>query len=230
MSQIRCIALEDEAPALEILKNYLSHFEDFRLLESFVSPFEAQKYLLNSSVDLIFLDIQLPGLNGLEFLRTLKDPPLVIITSAYSEHGVEAYEQEVFDYLLKPYSLERFAKALNRVREQGASSPGSAAKEFILLRVDRQNRKVDLDKIRYVESQKEYVELDLEDEKLLSKIGITELSDQLPDDRFIRIHRSFIVNKDFIKGMASNHVDLGDQQIPIGRLYKKQVQEDWKGT
>ena len=228
MSQIRCIALEDEAPALEILKNYLSHFEDFQLLESFISPFEAQKYLLNNSIDLIFLDIQLPGLNGLEFLRTLKDPPLVIITSAYSEHGVEAYEQQVFDYLLKPYSLERFSKVLNRVREQGTPDLVSMAKEFILLRVDRQDRKVDLDKIRFVESQKEYVELDLEDEKLLSKIGITELSDQLPDDRFIRVHRSFIVNKDFIKGMASNHVDLGDQQIPIGRLYKKQVQEDWK--
>ncbi len=220
--------LEDEAPALEILQNYLGHFEDLELLSHFTSPFKAQAYLAENEVDLLFLDIQLPGLNGLDFLRTLSNPPLVVITSAYSEHGVEAYEEEVFDYLLKPYSLERFSKVINRVREELLEENSVIRdSEYLIFRVERKDKKVTVEDILYAESQKEYVKVVTRDEEFLTKMSTGELAGLLPKDGFLRVHRSFLVNRKTIRAFGANSIDIGMREIPLGRLFKREAYEKW---
>ncbi len=225
--KIKCLVVEDEAPAVQILRSYLDHFRDLELSEHFTNGFDAQDYLLKNRIDLLFLDIQLPGISGLEFLRTLKDPPLIIITSAYSEHGVEAYDLEVFDYLLKPYSLERFSKAIIRVKEKMAGAERPDVSQEFLIKVGRTERKIDLEDLVYVESQKEYVILHMKEEEMKTRIGISELVDQLPNN-FLRIHRSFLINADFIRSFGSNSVEIGSIKLPLGRLYKNEAHIKWK--
>jgi two-component system, LytTR family, response regulator len=231
--EISCILVEDEAPAAEILKSYLENFHDFHFSGYFVNAFDAQEFLGHNPVDLAFLDIQLPGLTGLEFLKSLQNPPLIVITSAYSEHGVEAYDLQVFDYLLKPYSLERFAKTVNRVRGHLNSNTENRTAGFddsLIFRVDRKDKKLRAEEILLVESQKEYVKIVTGEEAFLTKMGIAELRDKLPDSMFLRVHRSFLVNRKAIRAFGPSSIDLGFVQVPVGRLYRKEAYSKWKDS
>ncbi|GAB5418941.1 MAG: LytTR family DNA-binding domain-containing protein [Crocinitomicaceae bacterium] len=220
MKSYSCVIIEDEFPAIEILKGYLSNFENWTILAIFKDPLEAMQFLQKNSVDAIFLDIQLPKLNGLELLESIKKPPLVIITSAYQEHAVKAFELVVFDYLLKPYSFSRFVQTINRIHEKTSET---SPKPFISVRENRNNVRINLDEISYIESQREYI-LILHGEAITkTKIPIARIQEMLPEKDFVRIHRSFIVSIDKITQFNQNQIDLQGRSLPIGRMYKSET-------
>jgi DNA-binding LytR/AlgR family response regulator len=223
---IQCIVIEDEMPARELLRTYLSELPDWQLVADFGNALDAMAFLARHRVDVIFLDIQLPKLSGIGFLRALEHPPLIVITTAYSEHAVEAFELTVFDYLLKPYPFERFLKTANRIHSQlrGPAKEDSKPEEAMLLvRAERRNIKLPIADILYVESQKEYVRIVCTARALHARMSITKIEALLAAHDFLRVHRSFLVATARIEGYSATEVTIGKQVIPIGRLYQRDV-------
>lgn len=229
-----CYIIDDEPIAIEIIESYLQRLEGFAVAGTFTNPVKAFEALQQRRVDLIFLDIQMPGLSGLEFLRSLRDKPEVILTTAYREFALEGFELDAADYLLKPVSFDRFLKAIGkfhtRVRPVGApeasqahSSEGEAPHIFV--RADRKNVKIWLDDILYVESLKDYVRIATPQGKITTKETITHFEEVLPGERFLRVHRSFIVAKDKITAHSNDGLDIGKTPIPVGRMYKLAVEK-----
>lgn len=227
MKKIECIIIEDEFPASELLKGYLNEFPNWELKASFDNAIDAIGYLSTNSVDVIFVDIKLPKLSGISFIKTLENPPIIIITTAYSEHAIEAYELVVFDYLLKPYSFERFVKTINRINTQLANGatiePPIEESKFIVVKENRSQVKLFFDEICYLESQKEYVQIVCENRTVKTKTGISKMTEILPEDLFIRIHRSFIVKKEKVESFSKKSISIKGQSLPIGRFYQKEV-------
>jgi len=227
MSLIHCLIIDDEPPALKILQKYIDSVSQLKLVGKCENAFQAMGYLQNYQIDLLFLDIKMPKLTGTAFVKTLKHPPKVIFTTAYSEYAVEAFELDVVDYLLKPFSFERFMKAVNKVifREQGdrdlsEDSSIQNSPEFIYLRADRKMIKIFLDDIIYAESLKDYIRIHRTgNTPLIVKQTISNFEEMLPDHLFIRIHRSFIVSLFKITAYTQHDVEIGDIEIPIGRVY-----------
>jgi len=227
VKSINCIALEDEAPAIGLLQNYLGHFPEFCLTAHFVNAFEARSFLRKEQVDVIFLDIQLPGISGMDFLKLLENPPLVVITSAYDEHAIEAFGLEVFDYLLKPYSLARFTKTIDRIERRFARSEEKSTK-IIKVQEGREIRKLDLEKVTYIESQREYMLFYLDDGgNIKTRMTMQEGEALFPSEHLIRIHRSFLVPKTKIKAVSRTEVILESTTLPIGRSYREKVRSLW---
>ena len=228
MKNLECIIIEDEFPAREILKGYLNEIPNWTVKSTFDNAIDAISYLSLNEVDVIFVDIKLPRLSGISFIKTLEKPPIIVITTAYSEHAIEAFELVVFDYLLKPYSFERFVKTVNRINIERAKSTQSAPElnesDFIIVKENRNRVKVQLKEIYYLESQKEYVNIICEDKVIKTKMGITKMTDVLPNKRFIRVHRSFIVNLDKVDSFSKKKIAISDQLLPVGRYYQKEVQ------
>jgi len=227
MKNIECIIIEDEFPASEILKSYLSEIPNWDLKTSFDNAIDAISYLSANKVDVIFVDIKLPKLSGISFIKTLDKPPIIVITTAFSEHAIEAFELVVFDYLLKPYSFERFVKTINRINTKLVNSekiePQKEESKFIIVKENRNNIKLFFDEIYYLESQKEYVKIVCENRAVKTKTGITKMTEVLPGDMFIRIHRSFIVKKDRVDSFSKKKISIKNQLLPIGRFYQKEV-------
>lgn len=217
MKTYRCVIIEDEFPATELLKGYLSNFENWCIDGVFADPIEALTFLSKNMIDVLFLDIQLPKLNGLELLHSLNAAPLVIITSAYPEHAVKAFELTVFDYLLKPYSLSRFVQTINRVH---ALESETREKPFVTVRENRNSVKIYLDDIFYIESQREYIVIVHNDVITRTKIPIARFYEMLPEESFVRTHRSFIIALDKISQYNQKQLIIREKEIPIGRLYK----------
>lgn len=224
MSEIKCIIIEDEPLAVKILSDYISQIPFLNLLGSFKDAILASEYLRNNTVDLIFLDIHLPKLKGMNFLRTLKNPPSVIVTTAYHQYAVEGFALNVTDYLLKPFDFERFLTAVNKVKDvhffAKNSLKAAGDKPFIILNVQKRKVKILFSDILYIESQKEYVKIVTLKKVFLSKISTKEIESILPPDLFKRIHRSFIVALDKIESYSSETVEINGVSIPIGRDYK----------
>ncbi|HEX2899784.1 MAG TPA: response regulator [Bacteroidia bacterium] len=223
---IQCIVIEDEMPARELLKSYLAELTDWNLVADFDNAIDAISFLSRHPVDVIFLDIQLPKLSGISFIRALEHPPLIVITTAYSDHAVEAFELTVFDYLLKPYPFERFLRTINRINVhlQGAEKDEPMAESgHILLRVDRRNLKVAIAEILFVESQKEYVRIVCTTRELRTRVSITSIEAMLAGAHFLRTHRSFLVAVDKVEAFSGTDVTIGKHVIPIGRLYQRDV-------
>lgn len=226
----KCVLIEDEQPAIEILKTYLINYPEFDLRASFGNAFQAQDYLREHAIDLLFLDLNLPGINGLDFLKSLKNPPLVIITSAYDEYANEAFDLEVFDYLLKPYSLSRFNRSIARIKNQfSASETKLTATAYIHLKSGTQQHKVKIDEIDYIESQREFLLFFREGKEVIkSRMTMQEAMNLLKDQGFIQIHRSFLVNLNRVKITRSNEIHIKSKVLPIGRSYKTAVIEAWQ--
>lgn len=225
---VKCIIIEDEVPARELLGSYLAEVKGWSLVAAFGNAMDAMAFLSQHTVDVIFLDIQLPKLSGISFLRALAQPPLVVITSAYSEHAVEAFELTVFDYLLKPYPFERFLKTVNRINlhlQGGAKEVRGSEEASILVRVDRRNVKLAVASILFVESQKEYVRIVCADTELRTRMGIAKVEELLAPFDFLRVHRSFLVAVDKVGAFSGTDLTVGKQVLPIGRLYQKEVRE-----
>lgn len=216
------IAIDDEPIALDIVASHASKVPFLDLRGSFNNAFEAIAYLQQNKVDLIFLDIKMPDISGIEFLKALSKPPMVIFTTAYSEHAVQSFELDAVDYLLKPFSLSRFLKACNKAKElldlrTKAPQPQS---EFIFVKDGYEQVKVFLKDIRYIEASGNYTQFHLGENRLISsRITINELTDILPASQFLRTHRAFIIAKDKISKYDRSQVWIGENIIPIGSTY-----------
>lgn len=228
MSKIKCIIVEDEPLAVKVLADYISQVPFLDLKGSFKDAILATEFLRVNSVDLIFLDIHLPKLKGMAFLKTLTDPPAVIITTAYHQYAVEGFNLSVTDYLLKPIEFERFLVAVNKVRstqdEQKEKPVEGRDKDFIFLNVQKKKVKISFSEIIYIESQREYIKIVTPKKEYLSKMSTHEIESMLPSNLFKRIHRSFIVSVDKIESYTAEAVEVSGISIPIGRGYKDVIE------
>lgn len=224
---IKCIIIEDELPAIEILKSYLAEIPDWTVAAEFTNAVDALSYLSRNSVDVIFLDIQLPKLSGISFIRSLENPPLIVITTAYSEHAVEAFELTVFDYLLKPFPFERFLKAIHRINGhlQSKQEEEPSKESYILVRENRENIKLAISDILFVESQKEYVQFQCDNRSIKTRMSMSKVEEILAGHDFLRVHRSFLIAMDKVDAFSRKQVTIAGQTIPIGRYYQQEVRK-----
>jgi DNA-binding LytR/AlgR family response regulator len=226
---MKCIIVDDEPLAIEILESYVSKVEQLMLAGSFRNAVSAFTFLQQHPVDLIFLDIQMPKLSGIDFLKTLKNPPKVIFTTAFRDYALEGFDLEVADYLLKPIPFERFLKAVAKVLHQPAGvamqqpSKPENSDNYVFFKVDKKMIKTKMTDILYIESIKDYVKVRTVDKEIVTQQKISYLEESLPREQFIRIHRSFIVNREKIDAYSATDVEIGKFHIPIGRNYKNDV-------
>jgi DNA-binding LytR/AlgR family response regulator len=226
---IKCIIVDDEPLAIEIVESYVQKVEQLQLVSTFRNAVSAFTFLQQHSVDLIFLDIQMPKLSGIDFLKTLKHPPKVIFTTAFREYAIEGFELEIVDYLLKPIPFDRFLKAVAKVLHQPSPSPGTPVKQevisdnYVYFKVDKKMIKTKMAEVLYIESIKDYVKVITSGKEIVTQQKISYLEESLPRAQFLRIHRSFIVNLEKIDAYSATDVEIGKHNIPIGRNYKNDV-------
>ena len=232
--KISCLAVDDEPPALDILRKYISSVQSLELVGTCSDAVEALNSIRQRSVDLIFLDIQMPQILGTDFLRTLKKPPKVIFTTAFRKFAIEGFELDAVDYLLKPISFERFLKAVNKVMDASLNGTLSIENEpqlktstdnCIYFRSDRKMIKVTFADILYIESLKDYIKVVTASGTVITKQSISSVEESLPKDMFIRIHRSFIVALSKIESYSNELVWLGKAELPISRMYRHEVEK-----
>ena len=226
---IKYIIIDDETASHDIIKDYAGSLAYLSYQRSCYNAFEAIEYVNKNAVDLIFLDINMPKLSGLDFLRTLSNPPRVIITTAYKDYALEGYELNVDDYLLKPFSFPRFVKAVNKVFETISNKPGASSNievdddSKIFVKEDKKYFQIHLDEILYIEAYGNYVKINMQERTIVSHQTLTSLSHSLPENKFIRTHKSFIVSKNKIESIEGNRIKIQTQIIPIGKMYKHNV-------
>jgi DNA-binding LytR/AlgR family response regulator len=228
MLKYSCLIVEDEPLAVEILTDYIKQVPFLELAFVCNDAISALEVLQQKKIDLIFLDIHLPKLKGLEFLESLSNPPQVIITSAYPDYALQAFDVNVTDYLLKPIRFTRFLKAVNKLNQTSQNLPvagpaGPAERTSLFFNVGKKKVKLYLDEILYIESLREYVRIYTKDQNILTKFLLHEIEELLARNNFIRVHRSFIVAKDKITAFTAVDVEIDGKQIPIGRTYKELV-------
>jgi DNA-binding LytR/AlgR family response regulator len=235
--KLRCLIVDDEPLALDVLETYIERLDNLELVGKCKNAIEAYNKLQSDKVDLLFLDIQMPKLTGIDFLKSVSQRPKVIFTTAYREYAIEGYELDAIDYLLKPISFERFLKAVNKVVQpsQRSSAPVDTTSEvaslgnvtaqepFIYLKADKKMVKVPLKDILYIESLKDYIRVKTITKEVISYQKISYLEEKLPEEKFLRIHRSFIIAMDRIEAFSAVHVEVGGHEIPIGRNYKNET-------
>ena len=223
----RCVIIDDEPIAIRVIRNHLSAFENFEVVAECNNALEAMPVLLKEKVDLLFCDIQMPQITGVDFVRSLARPPKVIFTTAYRDYAVDAFELNVIDYLVKPVSFERFTKAINHFldwevnqSEAPERSEQDKTREFIFLKADKKHFKVNLDDILYFESLGDYVIVFTTDNKIVTKERISYLAENLPQNQFLQIHRSYIVSISKIESVGPGFVEINKKKLPVGRNYK----------
>jgi len=226
---MKCIIVDDEPLAIEVIESYVERIESLEVVGKFRNAVKAFDFIqTGEQVDLIFLDIQMPKLTGIEFLKTLQNPPKVIFTTAYREYALDGFELEALDYLLKPISFDRFmkavSKALNHSKEVEISTSHDGD-EFIFFKCDKKMIRISLKDILYIESIKDYVKIKTAEKEVVTHQKISVLETKLPANHFIRIHRSFIVNIPRIESYSASEVELNNESIPVGRNYKVGVME-----
>ncbi len=229
MSKIKCIIVEDEPLAVKILSDYISQVPYLEIAGKFKDAILAADFLRDHKVDLIFLDIHLPKLKGMAFLKTLANQPAVIVTTAYHQYAVEGFELNVTDYLLKPFEFERFLVAVNKVKSipkyERTLDESTEKKDFIFLNVNKKKVKILFPEIVYVESQREYVKIVTTKKTYISKMSTKEIESILPSNLFKRIHRSFIISVDKIESYNAETVEVNGISVPVGRGYKSVLEE-----
>lgn len=228
MKPIRCLLVDDEPPSLEILRTYISNTPGLQIEGECHHAVAAFEFLQTHTVDLILLDMNMPRMTGMDFLKALKNPPKVIITTAHRDFAVDGYEHGAVDYLLKPFSLDRFWKAIQRLQPTSSEPITSSAENHttersIYVRADRKMMKIPVGEIIYIESLKDYVKIVCQNRQIITKQTITAIEDMLPDKDFIRVHRSFIASKRKVDSYTPSSIFLGKFEIPIGPLYRQQV-------
>ncbi|MVM30863.1 response regulator [Spirosoma sp. HMF4905] len=242
MSSIRCLLVDDEPPALAVIESHINMIDGLEIVGRCHNAIQAFGVLQTTPVDLMFLDIKMPKLLGTDFVRSLRQPPKIIFTTAYRDYALDGFELDVVDYLLKPISFERFLRAVSKVMRSENSllnagqtealpnqsvekqSVAPAENTFLYFRADRKMVKVFIHDILYVESLKDYVKIITTSAKpLVVKQSISSLEEMLPEVGFLRIHRSFVVAVDKITAYTPSYVDIAGQELPIGRLYHKEV-------
>jgi DNA-binding LytR/AlgR family response regulator len=228
MQKFNCIIVEDEPLAAEVLKEYVSQVPFLQLKGECTDAIYAMEILQREKIDLIFLDIHLPRLKGLDFIKTLKTPPQVVITTAYQDYALQGYEFNVIDYLLKPIEFGRFLTAMNKLQfeRQLISSniiQTSAERPYLFFYVNKKKIRIFLDEILYIESLKDYIRVTAKNKSILTKFPLWQIEELLAKNNFMRVHRSFIVSKDKIEAFSATDIEINGKQIPIGRSYKDEV-------
>ncbi len=232
MDAIKTLLIDDEYLALNLLEEFSRKVPDLEIVGKLKSPMKALDVLNQQKIDLLFLDIQMPTLGGNDLLKTLKNPPLTIFTTAYSDYAIEAFELNAVDYLLKPFSFERFLQAINKAKEQLYLRRPSqeiilptASKDFFSIKVDGKIVKVYFDDILFIEGLKEYVRFVCKDARLVTLESLKNLENLLPSDNFIRVHKSFIVAKNKVQSLDGNQLEIGPHKIPISRSKREEIVE-----
>ena len=225
---IKCIIVEDETLAQNVIQSHLQKIDRFELVAICNNALEAREVLNKQEIDLIFLDIQLPGMTGLNFLRSLTNPPLVVLTTAYGEYAVESYEFNVIDYLLKPVSFERFSKTINKISDgrlftQGAKEKDNLSGDHIFVKSNSKFFKVNFSEIIYIEGMKDYLKIHTAEYKLVTHQTMNDMEKILPVKQFIRVHKSYIIAVAHIKSIYGNSIEMEKETIPIGVNYKDKV-------
>jgi DNA-binding LytR/AlgR family response regulator len=227
---MKCLIIDDEPLAREGMELNIEEVDDLELIEQFENPVKASEYLSKNEVDLLFLDVEMPEMDGLEFLRSLQSKPMTILTTAYKEYALQGFELGVIDYLVKPISMERFVKAVNKARElhqlkQNADKKGNyvtseKTEDHIYLKADRKYVKVMLNDITYIEGMKDYVMVYTEDTRIMTAMNLKTIYKQLDKTRFVRVSKSYIINISKIVEVKHNSLFINDKEIPIGKTYK----------
>jgi DNA-binding LytR/AlgR family response regulator len=236
--KINCLIVDDEPPAMLLMEKYINAVPLLHLAGKCVNAVDAMSVLQQRPVDLIFLDIQMPQILGTDFIRTLVNPPKVVFTTAYRKFALEGFELDAVDYLLKPIAFERFLKAVNKVMKlnlavgQGFPQDMIPKKEpeqaFLFLRADRKNLKIQLHEILFIESLKDYVKVVTKDRSFVSKQSISAIEESLPEEGFLRIHRSFIVSLSKIESFTAGLIQVGKYELPVSRSYRHEVEKALK--
>lgn len=217
----KCLIIEDEPLAQQVLKKYIADHAMLELEAVCNDALEAQQILSSGNIAILFLDINLPKISGIHFLRSLTDAPVVIFTTAYPEFAVEGFDLDAVDYLMKPFSFERFLKAVNKAMEK--LKPAQAVQKFIFLKAEKKVFKVNTEDILYCEAVDDYVKVITAGEQLLVHHTLKKLLEELPANNFLRVHKSYIIAKDKIKFFEGNYVKVGEKDIPIGTSYKDEI-------
>jgi len=236
MERIKCIVVDDEPIARQYLSDYVAKMPQLELMAVYSNAKDAWEVIETGAAELVFLDIQMPGLTGIELIRTLQKKPAIILTTAYSEYALEGYELDVADYLLKPISFDRFAKAVNKVAERlekqvgsistGLSSAGeneTTVRDFIFVKSGYKSVKVNISDILYVEGMKEYVVIHTKDKKFTKLDRMKNIENFLKGKGFIRVHKSYIVSVKNIDAVFGNTIEINQKQLPLGRSFRDEV-------
>jgi len=230
--KINCIAIDDEPLALSKMQRYIERIDFLNLTARFSNGIDAISYLKHNKVDLIFLDIEMEDLTGIELLEALQKKPKVIITTAYESYALKGYELDVTDYLLKPISFQRFVKAVDKVYESLSGQHESdrvvslvgdngLADDYIFVKTEYRIQRIDLKEIQYIEGMKDYIRIITGDEKVMTLQSLKRMIEVLPSGRFIRVHKSYIIAIDKIKSIERSHILILDERIPIGESYRQ---------
>ncbi len=231
MDTIRCIIVDDEPLAIELLTKHVAQVPELTLIATASNPIDALSILKKEQIDLMFLDIQMPVLTGIELVKTLSEPPAVVFTTAYRDYAVESYELNVLDYLMKPITFIRFLQSVDKYFDLKGQEPSKVTitpnvetepTKSIYVNVNKRYVKVKFDEIKYIESVKDYIHIHTLNETVVTKEKISEFMTKVPEN-FIRIHRSFIVNRAMITAFTAQDIEIGEKEIPIGTSYKDDV-------
>jgi two-component system LytT family response regulator len=226
---MNCIAIDDEPLALDIISEFCTKISYLNLIGTFTNPMDAVELLNSNEIDLIFLDIHMPHINGLEFLKLLYNPPLIIYVTAYKEHAFQGFEYDAVDYLIKPFSFDRFTKSINKayqflklknLGESTCEDKLGISCGFIMVKVEYSTIRVNLDDILYIEGLKDYVKIYSGVKPILTKTTMKNIVEKLPPDRFLRVHKSYIVSVDKIDMIENNRIIIGKERIPVGESFR----------
>ncbi|WP_020568438.1 LytR/AlgR family response regulator transcription factor [Neolewinella persica] len=235
---LKVIAVDDEHLALNLLEDFVARAPGLELIGRYQSPVEALAEIRTRQPDLLLLDIQMPGLSGMNLLRSLPRPPVTIFTTAYPDYAVEAYDLDVVDYLLKPFSFERFVRASGKAREQlcpiqstvASTAPGQSSNETITIKVDGKLLRIPVAEIQYVEGMREYLRLHCDGGRYLTLERFHQLEGRLPAGQFVRIHKSYLAARNRIRALEGNQVEVGGEWLPVSRSKREAVKREVFGS
>lgn len=226
--KIKCVLIDDEPLAIKVLENYFTNFTDFEVIATFTNSLEALDFINSTPVDAVFLDINMPMMTGFELISLIENKTKVIITTAFREFAAESYDLDVLDYLVKPIPLPRFIKCINKITTEynlknNIKVETAKGDSHIFIKVDKKMMKINIDEILFVEGMKEYIKVVTPDKTYITHKSLTSLSEELPADRFLRIHKSYVIALNKVKSIEGNRVQIQSYNIPIGRNYSKEV-------
>lgn len=226
--KIKCVLIDDEPLAIKVLQNYFVNFTDFEVIATFNNSLEALDFINNTPVDAVFLDINMPMMTGFELISLIESKTKVIITTAFREFAAESYDLDVLDYLVKPIPLPRFIKCINKITTEynlknNIKVETAKGDSHIFIKVDKKMMKINIEEILFVEGMKEYIKVVTPDKTYITHKSLTSLSDELPVDRFLRIHKSYVIALNKVKSIEGNRIQIQSYTLPIGRNYSKEV-------
>lgn len=226
--KIKCVLIDDEPLAIKVLQNYFTNFTDFEVIATFNNSLEALDFINSTTVDAVFLDINMPMMTGFELISLIENKTKVIITTAFREFAAESYDLDVLDYLVKPIPLPRFIKCINKITTEynlknNIKVETTKGDSHIFIKVDKKMMKINIEEILFVEGMKEYIKVVTPDKTYITHKSLTSLSEELPADRFLRIHKSYVIALNKVKSIEGNRVQIQSYTIPIGRNYSKDV-------